>query len=78
MDILKEGEFMDYIRRTHELHGSPSAYPRAYRLYCLLNGALPDDIKSIETSSGEFSYPGRHVEHINMMLETIDQTKWEF
>lgn len=78
MDILKEGEFMDYIRRTHELHGSPSAYPREYRLYCLLNGALPDDIKSIETSSGGFLYPGRHPKHISAMLETIHQTKWEF
>lgn len=78
MDILKEEEFMDYIRRDHELHGSPLYIPREYRLYCLLNGALPDYIKSIETSSGGFLYPGRHVEHVNMMLETIDQTKWEF
>lgn len=69
---------MKYILRTHELHGSPLAYPRKYRLYCLLSGVLPDDIKAIDTSSGGFSYPDHRMKHINMMLATIHQTKWEF
>lgn len=69
---------MKYILRTHELHGSPFDISMEYRLYCLLNGALQEFIKSIDTSSGEFSYPDRHTKHVNAMLETIHQTKWEF